>query len=519
MALKVGNQRAQEHLNWVVSESLLDALDAYDQKDLQSGCAFKAHVATMLFGMEGAEAGAKQLDDWVKKPDYERKNLFIRGLYSNQLEAKAKHEELKKAATDLTAVGIKAMKGTIDFLKKTDSAWDEWARNQGPDKNRGNIAFSKVEKKVMLYVSNFARVVFRAGMGSTAESRFVAAISQKLLFAQMGDLAGKLRFDQVVHNINPEKLNSRNIKLSPELGERVGGQLSKNTKEATMRSLDVLIDDAMAKKQQVALTLEEIEKTGSKGMANHTNNYHQVRASGILVFLEAINLTHMLSSGKYKDNVQIAALVASVSALMAFALDIFYGLAKGVREVATQTSYGGAGAAATRGAANIQRAGIKWAAGSLSAIAGGITAYIDFLKFSDLENKVSIPSGLRALYFTRGVAGVLSTGFGILAALTYIAPLMKYLKQAGASPIIQRIGGRLIATKLTEEAVRIALLRGVAWAGGVGLILTVIEVTFFIYMEATKLRRWCEYSTFRTLKTNQLMSEKQEEEDFQTLFA
>ena len=423
-------------------------------------------------------------------------------MYSNQLEAKAKHEELKKAATDFTAVGIKAMKGTIDFLKKTDSAWDEWARNQGIDKNKGNIAFSKVEKKVMLYVSNFARVVFRAGMGSTAESRFVTAISQKLLFAQMGELAGKLRFDQVVYNINPEKLNSGNIKLSPEFGERVGGQLSKNAKEATMRSLDLLIDDAMAKKQQVALTLEEIEKTGSKGMANHTNNYHQVRASGILVFLEAINLTHMLSSGKYKDNVQIAALVASVSALMAFALDIFYGLAKGVREVATQTSYGGAGAA-----------------GSLSTIAGGITAWLDYKKFENLNEKEGIPRSLMIMYSARTVTGVLSAGFGILAALTYIAPLMNYLKKIGKSPVIQRLGGRLIATKLTEEAARIALLRGVAWASGVGLILTVIEVTFFIYMEATKLRRWCEYSTFRTLKTNQLMSEKQEEEDFQTLFA
>lgn len=343
----------------------------------------------------------------------------------------------------------------------------------------------------------------------------------------MGDLAEKLRFDQIVHNINPEKQNYGNIKLSPELSERAASQLSKNAKEATMRSLDVLIDDAMAKKQQVALTLEEIEKAGSKGMANNTNNYHQVRASGILVFIEAINLAHMLNSGKYKDSVQIAALVASVSALMAFGLDIFYGLAKGVREIATQTSYGGAGAAATRGAANIQRAGIKWAAGSLSAISGGITAYIDFLKFSDLENKVSIPSGLRALYFARGVAGVLSTGFGILAALTYIGPLMNYLARVGGSPAIQRLGAKVFGEtiarysvkKLTREIVRNVLLRGIAWASGVGLVLTVIEVTFFIYMEATKLRRWCEYSTFRALKTNKLMSEKQEEEDFQTLFA
>ena len=51
------------------------------------------------------------------------------------------------------------------------------------------------------------------------------------------------------------------------------------------------------------------------------------------------------------------------------------------------------------------------------------------------------------------------------------------------------------------------------------LFLTLVEVTVFIYMESTKLRRWCQYSTFRTLKTNQLMPEKQEVEDFQTLFA
>lgn len=348
---------------------------------------------------------------------------------------------------------------------------------------------------------------------------FVSAISQKLLFAQMGDLDGKLRFDQIVHNINPEKQNYGNIKLSPELSERAASQLSKNAKEATMRSLDVLIDDAMAKKQQVALTLEEIEKAGSKGMANNTNNYHQVRASGILVFIEAINLAHMLNSGKYKDSVQIAALVASVSALMAFGLDIFYGLAKGAREVATQTSYAGAGAAATRGAANIQRAGIKWAAGSLSTIAGAITAWLDYKKALGLGDKEGVPNSLIVLYSVRSFFGGLAAFLGICATLTYISPLIKYLKRVGGSQIIQRLGGRLITIKLTEEALRIALLRGVAWASGVGLILTVVEVAFLIYMESTKLRRWCQYSTFRTLKTNQLMSEKQEEEDFQTLFA
>lgn len=66
-ALKVANQRAQEHLSWICSENLCDALDVYDTKNLQNGCAFKAHVACILFGMEGAAVGASQLDDWIKK--------------------------------------------------------------------------------------------------------------------------------------------------------------------------------------------------------------------------------------------------------------------------------------------------------------------------------------------------------------------------------------------------------------------------------------------------------------------
>lgn len=521
-ALKVANQRAQEHLSWINAESLIDALDAYDDKDLQSGCAFKAHVASMLFGMEGATKAAEQIDNWIKKPEFERKNLFIRGLYSNQLEAKAKHDDAKKYATDFTAVGIKATKTIADFLKKTDSAWDEWARNQHKDtvdKNKGNLRFYKPEKKLMLYVSNFSRVVFRAGMGSNAESRFVRAISQKLLFAQMGELAATLRFDQVVHNIDPEKQKIGNNQLSPEFSQRIAGQVSKVAKEATIRSLDVLIDDAQVKSKQVALKLEEIEKIGSKGMANHTNNYHQVRASGILVLLEAINLSHMLNSGKYKDGVQIAAIVASVSALMAFGLDIFYGLAKGAREAATQTSYAGAGAAATRGAANIQRAGIKWAAGSLSAFAGGITAWLDYKKAMSLSEKVGVPTSLIVMYSVRSASGIVGFFLGIFAALTYIGPLMNYLKRVGASPFIQKFGTRLILTNLTEEAIRVFLLRGVAWVSGIGLILTVVEVSILIYMEWNKLERWCEHSTFRKDKSNKLMHEKQEAEDYQALFA
>lgn len=522
-ALNVANQRAQQHLNWLNSNSLHNALDIYDQKDLQSGCAFKAHIACMLFGMEGATASAKQIDEWIKAPEFVRKNLFIRGLYSNQLEAKAKHDEVKNTAIDLTAVGIKTTKMLVDFLKKTDSAWDEWVRNQDKN-NTWNVKFFKPERTVMLYVSNFSRVIFRAGMGTSSESRFVKSISQKLLFAQMGELASKLEFNQVVYGVDPEKLTGGKVTSNPDFNNKVTGMLSgQAAKQATMQSLDRLIDDAMVKKHQVALTLEQIEEIGSKGMNNHTNNYHQVRASGALVLIEAVNLAHMLKSGKYQDATQITALVASVSALMAFGLDIFYGLAKGAREVANQTSYGGAGAAATRGAANIQRAGIKWAAGGLSSFAGAITAILDFKKASTEYTKTD---SLWGLYLSRGVTGLLSSALGGLAALTYIGPLMSYLKNVGASPAIQRLGAKffgasamLVFKNTTREVVRNALLRGIAWASGVGLILTIIEFSILIYMESTKLKRWCDHSTFRKIKTNKLMSENQEAEDYQALFA
>ncbi|WP_296283268.1 hypothetical protein [uncultured Acinetobacter sp.] len=360
-------------------------------------------------------------------------------------------------------------------------------------------------------------------MGSNAESQFVRAISQKLLFAQMGELASKLEFNHVVYGINPEQLPQYTVRANVDVNQKNLGLLSAQAaKQATIQSLDRLMDDAMAKKQQVALTLEEIEKTGSKGMANHTNNYHQVRASGILVLIESINLAHMLSSGKYQNAAQIAALVASVSGLLAFGLDVFYGLAKGAREVASQSAYSGAGAAA----ANIQRAGIKWAAGSLSAFSGSITCGLDFMKGQKYGTQAGdINHSLKYLYYVRGLTGVVSTVLGIYAALTYIGPLMNYLKEVGGSPAIQRLGARLfgstamvVLNKATREIVRNGLLRGIAWSSGVGLVLTIIEVSIFIYMDLTKLERWCEHSTFRKAKSNKLMPEQQEAQDYQALF-
>ncbi len=112
------------------------------------------------------------------------------------------------------------------------------------------------------------------------------------------------------------------------------------------------------------------------------------------------------------------------------------------------------------------------------------------------------------LYYIRGLVG-LRTVFGLLATLTYISPLINYLKKVGESPVIQRIGGRLIATKFTEEALRIALLPWCGMGKWYRISLTVIEITIFIYMEALNFIIGV-VVILRALKTNQPMSEKQE---------
>lgn len=515
-AIQIANQRAQEHLNWINSESLLDALDVYDAQDLQNGCAFKAHVASMLFGMEGATVSAEKIDSWIKKPEFERKNLFIRGLYSNQLEAKAKHDDLIKAPHDNTALGIKVLKSLTDFMKKTDSAWDEYARvhtevnDKGQQtKLKGYHYFSYAEKKMMLFVSNLSRVYFRLGMGTTAESKIVNAIAKKLLYPQLGKLTERLRFDELFYGVNPEKQTQTIPKNISRIDAKIDSKLAK---AEALRALDQLIADAKIKNAEAAKTLEDIL---GKDMKNATNNYHQIRASGILVLIESMNLANMLFSGRYQNLEQIAALTASISALASFGLDIFYGMAKGIRETANQSMHVTVNSGAIKGSANIQRGALKFAAGSFSAIAGSLFCILDAVKMTKEYSKVN---SLWVLYGLRSLTSLLSTLLGILTTLTYISPVVNYVKRIGASPIIERIGLKLIVTNLTEEAVRAALLRWTAWASGIGLVLTLVEVTILIYMDFTKLERWCEHSTFRRLKTNKLMSEKQEAEDYQNLF-
>lgn len=214
------------------------------------------------------------------------------------------------------------------------------------------------------------------------------------------------------------------------------------------------------------------------------------------------------------------ALLASIAGLTALALDIFYGMAKGIRETANQTINATSNSAALKGAANVQRGAIKFASGCLGATTGVLSAVLDFNKYDEQTNKVG--GGNRALqyiYLTRGIISALGSVFlSFLATITYLEPVLNYLKHKGRSPLLTKLGERTLIKVLIKDAVRAALLRVVAWAGSLVLILTILEVAVYIYMEFTKLESWCKSSTFRKDKSKKLMSEKQETEGYQNLF-
>lgn len=76
--------RAADHVLWLQSSALLDALDYYDRRDPRSGLAFEAQLGAAVAGMNSTEAGEAVLAQWSDTDRVSRSNLFWRGLGQNQ---------------------------------------------------------------------------------------------------------------------------------------------------------------------------------------------------------------------------------------------------------------------------------------------------------------------------------------------------------------------------------------------------------------------------------------------------
>lgn len=502
-AFEAGAKRADDHLKWFESDRLVKAFDAFDKPDLSTldkakmsaGYNFAMESALCSFGLSSCKLGEDKIDAWINAPQAERKNLYMRGLYHNsdELIAAAKQAFIDiKAATEPEefASGIesthilKATKGLIDGFKKVDSAFDEWARNQGQ-------AYSKrwnASPEIVLYhkFSDITRTVFRAGMGGTFDKVITACLSG-WLYARLGAVVGGLAYDEAMLKLPKEKIASHRAERAAKRAET--RRMDKATDKAAKvvakidGSLEVLIADAQARAREKALTLNQIRGTPADQLP--TNNYHQARIGVLLGCIEMIALGEKLShfENNTKGWLEVGGSAMAVGSIV---LDTYYSAAKSLREIKPYRDV-----VAINKGADIVRGQFKLGAGVLGFGAGICGAVLDIMKVKGTEDQA-----LKWVYGLRAATGFVSAGLTITAAFSYCSPMLQKAAKGFASHSVRFKLLQFSATQAAKLALRVRLLVWVARLNWAGLALTAVEIGY-LALKDDDLQNWCEMCVFR----------------------
>lgn len=507
-AFAEGNKRALDHLKWFESGRLVDAFDVYDDKEQKSGFNFAIESSICSLGLSGCKIGEAKIDEWIRADSIDRKNLYMRGFYHNQQEliaaAKQAYSDIRAAAAPVesaseisAALMLKASKGLVDGFKKTDSAFDEWVRNQNQEFSKkwikpstlGTASKQQFGLELILFhkASEITRTVFRKGVGGTFDKALTAKLSG-LLYARLGETAGKLRYDELMLKIDRSKLvdgyKGRTADRNKELAERKArGKATTQTSKQIAPSLADLVADAQ-QKNKTSIKLEQLVDNGSPP----TNNYHQARIGVVLGCIEMIGLGEKLTHAKM-DTKSALEIGGSVMAVGSIVLDVYYSATKSIREIEPYRNI-----SAINKGADIVRGGLKLGAGVLGMGAGVCGAILDFQKRKDEKDET-----LWWIYTLRAGTGFISASFTMAAAFSYSAPLCKHMANGYAKHQL-RYRALFAAGELAGKlALRVRLLVWVARLNWIGLALTVAEIGY-LYFKDNDLQNWCEKSVFRKEK-------------------
>jgi hypothetical protein len=560
------DERAPQHMKWLESKQILDAFDIYDQHSPHSGEALRGHVVGCIFGMEGSEKSEAVLTEWASATQIDRKNLLMRAFIRDQDAVKKEADKTLAEVTGMVAgMGTmsawpstkfdKAIKGMVSAVKSTDSALDEWMRNQGQSKNYLNPKhLANTEARFFYLVSTFTRSVARKSIGGKFEMA-LAARANALMFACMGELASTIESKTLMNNIDPSKwedlkkkhadaealakaqagrtdalskkamrqarkakvaLQTAYLELVSDAQLKAKVQLSQGAKSLGWSELQKQLETSAQEHADYKKTADNLKKTESIAKEripdnpSPTNNYHQVRLGAVLASIETISLLGKAWDVKEKGwDLAGLELTSSACSLGSILLDMMYAHTKSVREL---PQFGQAFVGVDK-AGDIVRGGFKLAAGLLAAFAGTITAYLDTQKA--LKEKDSTQ---RSILWMRAAGGTFSSGASFLAAFSYSGPLLEYaaFKMAAGRFITRRLATVALGLSMVADglAARVLLLRVVAWLGWVGVAVTVVDIFYAgyrSYMDSTALERWCKRSVFRKDKNEKPFNNSKEE--------
>lgn len=494
-AFEVGASRAEDHLKWFESNRLVSAFDVFDKANSSSGYNFAMESALCSLGLSSCKLGEDKIDAWINAPQVDRKNLYMRGLYYNNdeliaaarqafvdIQAAAGPEEF--ASGIASAHVLKATKGLVDGFKKVDSAFDEWARNQGQTYSK---RWSTGREVVLCHkFSDVTRAVFRAGVGGTFDKVLTARLSG-WLYARLGAVTEALAYNEAMLTIPKEKITSHRAERAAKRAEarRMDKAADKAAKVAAQvdGSLETLIADAQAKMREKALTLSQIRGTPADQLP--TNNYHQTRLGVLLGCIEMIALGEKLShfENNSKGWLEVGGSTMAVGSIV---LDTYYSAAKSIREI---KPYRGIGA--INKGADIVRGGFKLGAGVLGLGAGMCGVVLDIMKAKETEDRA-----LMWIYGLRSTTGFVSGGLTIAAAFSYCQPMLANAAKGFAHHSLRFRALTTAASLAGRLVMRVRLLVWVARWNWAGLAFTAVEIGY-LSLKDDDLQNWCEMCVFR----------------------
>ncbi|MBK0156526.1 hypothetical protein IAE35_24610, partial [Pseudomonas sp. S75] len=192
-AQRLAESRAADHLAWLTSSELLNALAHYDENDLTNGVCFAHQTGLCVVGLEGVPAGAALLAQWWRADDITHGNLALRAFVFNQREIA---EVLERTRTTLDTLppgadpwqqldtALKYAKELATQFGRVDSHLDQLAQHS-PGNTAGALA----------WLGQLGRQGLSAGAPDSADRLLYRRLSTYLI-ASLGEQAVNLRLSE-----------------------------------------------------------------------------------------------------------------------------------------------------------------------------------------------------------------------------------------------------------------------------------------------------------------------------------
>ncbi|KWO10144.1 hypothetical protein WM26_21450 [Burkholderia cepacia] len=446
------DKREPDHLDWLHSELLAEALDLYDRRDPVWGQAFAEQVVLCVVGMNGCASGAAKLGSWWSDIAIGKGNFAWRALTRNQVEieeaAKLALAEAKAQAGDgMTLANMTAMlsaqnerfKNVADLLSKADAAVD-------------------------------------AAMVAGTHRWFDAArLSRSLtLFAQ----AHQYLFELLPHNAADRNL------LVPMLGF-IHANLGRSVTRLRLEELAAAGRSASEARVagQVNAHIARVRNTLTQEFQNRGNGqFYKVRAGVIVALVESIALLTK-AAGSDKGTKEYAELTAAglVTAAAGFEL-----AATGIESVAARYA---PSTVLGRGA-SIALGGMKLFGGLLATVGGGISAAIALVDAAG-----AFREDRRVLGYAYLGQAMLSTAITALASVLSLSasgPYLRWLLQNTERTLLRLILPPLIRWSAALAVPEVTAMLGLAlgWATAIGVVVAVVIWAIL----PDELESWCAHS-------------------------